>query len=74
MEVSLREVPSCFARSGRVLVSAVQLAAHSRQRPGQGDLINHLSGTKAVQGFLLRTVHFTIYHERTAVPRSAQLP
>ena len=53
---------------GRVLLSAVQLAAHSRQRPGQGDLVNHLSGAKAVQGFLLGTCHCTFYHELTAAP------
>ena len=33
----------------RVLISAAQLAAHARQRPEQGLLLNHLSGAKAVQ-------------------------
>ena len=40
----------CMVSPGRVLLSAAQLAAHARQRPGQGDLVNHLSGTQAVQG------------------------
>ena len=33
-----------------VLISAAQLCAHSRQRPDQGLLMNHLSGPKSVQG------------------------